>query len=256
MRGMAGRVAIVTGGAAGIGRAAVERLLAEGVSVVIADIDVAAGQALIAEVGQGARLSFVATDVSQEPDVEAAVAHTLDTFHGVDYLVNCAAAFIMRGVGATVGEWRRVMDVNIMGAALAAKHASAYMSRAGGGAIVNVVSISGHVAQPGLLTYSTTKGAVASLTRCLALELADVAIRVNAVSPGTVWNLGNERFHREVLGMDRTAAEAHPDIGGRHMLKRTADPDEIASSIAFLLSDEASFITGANLMVDAGYTAM
>lgn len=262
MRGLADRAAIVTGGAAGIGRATVERLLGEGTSVVVADVDDATAKEFLSQrpesrtaVG-GARVLAVPTDVSVEDQVRRVVRTTVEELGRLDFLVNCAAAFVMRGMEATPDDWRRVMDVNIMGTALTATHAAPEMAALGGGAIVNIASISGHIAQPGLLTYSTTKGAVVNLTRCQALELAPAGIRVNAVNPGTVWNANNERFHLERLGMDRAAAEADPEIGGRHLLRRTADPEEIASTIAFLLSDEASFITGANLMVDGGYTVV
>jgi dihydroanticapsin dehydrogenase len=125
-----------------------------------------------------------------------------------------------------------------------------------GSAIVNFASISGHIAQPGYLTYNATKAAVVNMTRCMAMDLAPKGIRVNAVNQGTVWNKNNERYHREELGLTRAEADRHPDIGGRHMLGRTADPEEVASAVAFLLSSESSYITGENLMVDAGYTAM
>ncbi|MFB6875327.1 SDR family NAD(P)-dependent oxidoreductase [Streptomyces sp. NPDC001890] len=259
MRGIAGRSALVTGGAQGIGRAVADRLVEEGARVLIADVNEEFGPSAVKEINDKAGSGvarYVPTDIADEEAVERAVAAATETFGRLDFLVNCAAAFIMRGVTATVDDWRRVMDVNIMGQALCVKHASARMKATGGGAIVNIASISGHIAQPGLLTYSTTKGAVVNMTRCMALELAPDNIRVNAVNPATVWNRNNERFHREVLGMDREQAERDPDIGGRHLLGRTADPEEIASSVIFLLSDEASFITGENLMVDAGYTAM
>ncbi|MFJ2867686.1 SDR family NAD(P)-dependent oxidoreductase [Kitasatospora sp. NPDC087314] len=259
MRGLAGKTVIVTGGAQGIGRAVVDRVVQEGGKVVIADSHAEFGKSAVQEVDESAgrpAALFVPTDVSDEESVRGMIEKAVQHFGGVDQLVNCAAVFIMRGLEATVEEWRRIMDVNIMGQALCVKHAAPHMRARGAGSVVNIASISGHIAQPGYLTYNATKAAVANMTRCMAMDLASDGIRVNAVNPGTVWNKNNERFHREQLGMDRAQADADPEIGGRHMLGRTADPEEIASAVAFLLSDEASYITGENLMVDAGYTAM
>lgn len=257
LRGLDGRVAVVTGGAQGIGRATAERLVAEGVSVVIADIAEDHGTATEADLSASrAAVKFVRADVSVEDDVRNLANEAAAWLGHVDLLVNGAATFIMRGLDATVEEWRRILDVNVIGVALCAKHLVPEMRKAGGGSIVNIASISGHIAQPGYLTYNATKAAVANMTRCMALDLAPDNIRVNAVNPGTVWNANNERYHREELGLTREDADRHPDIGGRHLLGRTADPEEIAAAIAFLLSGEASFITGENLMVDGGYTAV
>src|SRR5262249_49908256 len=115
-------------------------------------------------------------------------------------------------------------------------------------------SISSFIAQPHFVTYNATKAAIANMTRCMALDLAPDNIRVNAVCPGTVWTPIVERLTREA-GLDRAAADAHPQWGGSHMIQRLAEPREIAQAILFLASDEASFITAANLMVDGGYTA-
>jgi NAD(P)-dependent dehydrogenase (short-subunit alcohol dehydrogenase family) len=257
MRGLSGKVAIVTGGAQGIGRATVDRLVAEGVRVVVADISDEHGKAVEHELNTDAeRVWYANTDIAEEDAVVAMAQGAAERFGGIQLLVNCAATFIMRGVAATPAEWRRIMDVNIMGQALCVKHVLPHLIDGGGGSIVNVASISGHIAQPEYLTYNTTKGAVVNMTRCLALDLGRHNVRVNAVNPGTVWNKNNERYHRDVLGLTREQADRDPEIGGRHILGRTADPDEIASAIAFLLSDEASYITGENLMVDAGYTAV
>ncbi|MGH8794758.1 MAG: SDR family NAD(P)-dependent oxidoreductase [Stackebrandtia sp.] len=257
MKAIRGKTAVVTGGAQGIGRATVDRLVDEGARVVVADIAADEGEAALRErTARGGEVMFTPVDVADEQAVAAMVAAGDRRFGGVDFLVNCAAAFIMKGVEATVDEWRRVMDVNVMGQALCVKHVVPHMIRGGGGAVVNIASISGHIAQPKYLTYNTAKGAVVNMTRCMAMDLAEYGIRVNAVNPGTTWNANNERYHREELGLSREQAEKHPDIGGRHMLGRTADPEEIASAVVFLLSGDAGFITGENLMVDGGYTAM
>ncbi|MGE6631470.1 SDR family NAD(P)-dependent oxidoreductase [Bacillus sp. NPDC077027] len=254
---MKGKSVIVTGGAQGIGYAVTERAAKEGARVVIADNHVEFGKEAEQHlVENGHDVIFVETDISDEAAIVSMTEKTATHFGQIDMLVNCAAVFIMRGLEATVEEWRRIMDMNIMGQALCVKHTAPYMEKAGKGSIVNIASISGHIAQPKYLTYNATKAAVANMTRCMAMDLADSGIRVNAVNPGTVWNKNNERYHLEELGLTRDEANQHPEIGGMHMLKRTADPEEIASAIIFLLSDEASFITGENLMIDGGYTAM
>jgi dihydroanticapsin dehydrogenase len=255
MRGLKGKVAIVTGGAAGIGRATCERFVREGVGVVIADIDEPAAAAVRSSlIALGGQAVAVTTDVSAEASVAALVARAATEFGRIDILINCAATFIMRGIEATVEEWSRVLAINVVGCALSAKHVVPHMRRAEGGTIVNVCSISALVAQPSFLTYSATKGALLTMTRCMALDLAADRIRVNAVSPGTVWTASNEAFILRTRGFGRREADQHPDIGGLHVLSRTADPGEIASAITFLASDEASFITGTNLLVDGGYT--
>lgn len=256
MKGLAGKAAIVTGGSNGIGRATVPR-----VGRTIGERRNCRprcnGRSSRGSrtVGGGWPHRFVKADVSREDEIVRLVAATREAFGRVDILVNCAAAFIMRGVEATPAEWEEILRVNVVGYALCAKHVAPEMMKAGGGAIVNVCSISGYIAQLGYLTYNTTKGAVATMTRCLALELAPLNIRVNSVSPGTVWTESNARYLGRTRGYDRKAADAAPDIGGAHMLGRRADPFEVAEAIAFLASDSASFITAANLMVDGGYTA-
>lgn len=257
MRGMKEKTVIVTGGAQGIGYAVAERAAQEGAQVVIADHHVDYGLAAEKQFKEnGYDVLFIEADIADEAAIVSMVERTVDHFGKIDMLVNCAAVFIMRGLEATVEEWRRIMDLNIMGQALCVKHTSPYMEKIGKGSVVNIASISGHIAQAKYLTYNATKAAVVNMTRCMAMDLADAGIRVNAVNPGTVWNKNNERFHLEELGLTRDQANHRPDIGGMHMLKRTADPEEIASAVIFLLSDEASFITGENLMVDGGYTAM
>jgi NAD(P)-dependent dehydrogenase (short-subunit alcohol dehydrogenase family) len=196
----------------------------------------------------------VQTDVADEASVRHMVAEVVRVFSRINVLVNNAAIFVLRGIEASPEEWRQILDVNVMGPALVAKHVVPHMRQAGGGAIVNLASISSFIAQPHFVTYNATKAAVASMTRCMALDLAADNIRVNAVCPGVVWTQIVQRLTQEA-GLDRAAADTHPDWGGAHMLRRIAEPREIAHAILFLASDEASFITAENLMVDGGYTA-
>ncbi|MCH5586066.1 SDR family oxidoreductase [Shimazuella sp. AN120528] len=256
MRGIQEKVVIITGGAQGIGKATCKEFLHYGASVVIADINSEMGKQTEKELkDSGHPVLFVETDTANEASVLNMVQETISTFGRIDVLVNGAAVFIMRGIEATVEEWRKIMDVNIMGYALCVKHVVPEMMKVGNGAIVNIASTSSFIAQPKYLTYNATKAAVANMTRCMALDLAEHNIRVNAVCPGTVWTKNGEDFTMKTMGLNREQADMHPEIGGAHMLKRTADPDEIASVIVFLASDGSSFITAENVMVDGGYTA-
>ncbi|MGE5194779.1 MAG: SDR family NAD(P)-dependent oxidoreductase [Deltaproteobacteria bacterium] len=252
---LSGKVAVVTGGAGGIGKATCELFAREGAAVVLADVDVEKGQALARDIAsRGGRALYVETDVADEAGIRRMVAQAVKSFAKIDILVNNAAVFVLRGIDATVEEWRRILDVNVIGVSLVTKHVVPEIRKAGGGAIVNLGSISSFIAQPQFVTYNATKAAIATMTRCMALDLAADNIRVNAVCPGTVWTQIVERITRE-QGMDRKAADADPGWGGASMLKRIAEPEEIAKAILFLASDDASYVTGAHLMVDGGYTA-
>jgi dihydroanticapsin dehydrogenase len=248
-------VAIVTGGGAGIGRATCELFAEEGAAVVVAERDAATGHETARHItGKGGRALFVQTDVADEASVRRMVAEAVRAYGQINVLVNNAAVFVLHGIEATPEDWRQILDVNVMGPALCAKHVVPEMRKAGGGAIVNLSSISSFIAQPNFWTYNASKAAVANLTRCMALDLAPDNIRVNAVAPGAVWTQIVQRLTREA-GMDRAAADRDPGWGGAHMIQRIAEPREIAHAILFLASDEASFITAENLMVDGGYTA-
>jgi dihydroanticapsin dehydrogenase len=256
MARLAARVAVITGGADGIGKATCELFAAEGAAVVIADVNVANGQAVAQEItGRGGRALFVETNVADESQIVRLVAHSVKAFGKIDTLVNNAAIFVLKGIDATVEEWRQILDVNVIGVSLVSKHVVPEIRKAGGGSIVNLGSISSFIAQPQFVTYNATKAAIASMTRCMALDLAPDRIRVNAVCPGTVWTQIVERLSRE-KGLDRRGADADPAWGGACMLKRLADTSEIAKAILFLASDDASYITAAHLMVDGGYTAV
>lgn len=253
---LAGKVAVVTGGALGIGQATCIRFAEEGAAVVVADINAAAGAETTSSItASGGRALFVPTDITNEDSIRKMVQATLQAFGKIDILVNNAAIFILRGIEATPEEWRQILDVNVIGTSLVSKHVVPEIRKAGGGAIVNLGSISSFIAQPQFVTYNATKAAIATMTRCMALDLAPDNIRVNAVCPGTIWTQIVERLAKE-KGLDRAAADKDPTWGGASMLKRVAEPREIANVILFLASDEASYVTGAHIMADGGYTAV
>ena len=247
-----GKVAIVTGGSVGIGQATAVLFAEEGAKVVISNPSVPAGEECAAMIrAQGGDAIFVQTDISNEDHCRRVCDEAVKAFGQLNILVNNGAVFILKGLEATVADWQRMLSVNIMGTALMSKFASEYMKQAGGGAIVNLGSISSFVAQPSFITYSSTKGAILQMTRNMAMDLAKYNIRVNCVCPGTILTRASEE-HMARVGMTKEefiAAEAP-----KHLLNRVGDPREVAYPILFLASDEASFITGTHLMVDGGYT--
>jgi dihydroanticapsin dehydrogenase len=248
------KVAIVTGGAAGIGQATADLFAQEGAAVTIFDVDEAAGrQSASAIAGNGGQALFVRADISDEASVRDAVAETTSRFGRIDILVNNAAAFVLKGLEATTGDWRRVLEVNVVGTALCSRFAAEEMKKTGKGAIVNLGSISSFVAQPGFVTYSSTKAAILQMTRNMALDLGAHGIRVNCVCPGTILTRASHD-HMQQAGM--TLGEFLAEEGPKHILGRVGQPREVAYAILFLASDEASFITGTHLMVDGGYTAL
>ncbi|MEX0726772.1 MAG: SDR family oxidoreductase [Planctomycetaceae bacterium] len=250
------RVVIVTGGASGIGRATVEQFAKEGAKVVVADLESSAGKDVEQSIAaQRGICRFIPTDITDEDQVRQMVDKTVGEFGTIDVLVNNAVAFITQGIDASVADWKRSFDVNVIGSATVTKHVVPVMQSKKRGAIVNMGSISSFLAQPEFMTYNTTKAAMASMTRCLALDLAPFNIRVNAVCPGTIWTPIVEKMTRE-KHLTREQADTHPDFGGKHMIKRLGEPVEIAKAILFLASDDASFITAECLMVDGGYAAM
>jgi NAD(P)-dependent dehydrogenase (short-subunit alcohol dehydrogenase family) len=247
---MNGKVAIITGGASGIGLAAAELFASRGANVVIADVDAVAGEQAVASLPEGQAI-FVRTDVSQEEDVQAMVAKTVEHFGRLDYAVNNAG---VGGAAATTAEytlddWRRVIDINLTAVWLCMKYELNQMLNNGGGAIVNVSSILSMVGFATAPAYVASKHGVNGLTKTAAVEYATQGIRVNTVSPGFIYTAMLEK-----AGMAK-GTELYDQIAGLHPMQRMGTPEEAANLIVWACSDEASFVTGATLLVDGGYTA-
>jgi NAD(P)-dependent dehydrogenase (short-subunit alcohol dehydrogenase family) len=194
----------------------------------------------------------VVSDISKEEDARRISETAMSTFGGIDIVVNNAADFTTFSVeDATPAHWQRVLGVNVIGTAQVSKFAIPHM-KARGGSIVNVASMSGIIAQPNFATYNSSKGAVLTMTRCMALDLAPFRIRVNSVCPGCVYTSATER---EWIRMGETKEQWSARQAPLHMLNRVGEGREVANAILFLASDEASFITAAELLVDGGYIA-
>ena len=241
------KVAIVTGSGSGIGAATAELFAAEGAAVLVADRNAEGGTAVARRIaGAGNTALFVHTDVADEAAVAAMVAAAVDAWGRIDILVNNAGLGGGGGVFDYQGDmFDRIVGTNLRGPLLCCKYALPRMLERGRGAIVNVASISSSNGIPGQAIYAPSKAAILQLTRQLAIEFAGRGIRVNAVSPGTI----------ETPMLGGAAPDKLAWLLERHPIGRFGKPAEVAAAILFLASDEASFITGAELAVDGGYAA-
>lgn len=247
------KTAIVTGAGNGIGRAIAERFAKEGASVTVAELEEGPGNEVVEAIkSNGGKAIFQKTDTSDADSVKAAVEATVNEFGTVNVLVNNAAAFVFGTVESiTNDDWERVFGVNVIGYANAVRECLPEFRKNGSGAIVNLASVSSFIAQPEFIPYNASKGAVAQLTRCLAMDLAKDNVRVNAVCPGAIRTRATDR-HIASLGLD--PEESYEEFGKDSLLKRMGRPDEIASGVLFLASEESSFMTGAHIVIDGGAT--
>ncbi|PDQ34436.1 MAG: short-chain dehydrogenase [Candidatus Lumbricidophila eiseniae] len=245
------RSVVVTGAASGIGEATAEAFVRAGAHTLLIDLDherLCRVRQRLTELEGAAEVSAVSLDVSDSDRVADALQKTAAARGGIHHLVNVAANFTAAGVHATRSEWARSLDVNVVATAMLTASASEWMPP--GSSVVNIASISAHVAQADRWTYNATKAAVLALTRGQALDFATRGIRVNSVSPGWIWTAEVAR------AADGDRATWEPVWGKFHMLGRLGEPSEVADAVLFLSSNRASFITGTELMVDGGYSAM
>ena len=248
-----GKKAVVTGGASGIGKATVERFLEEGAEVAVIDISEDSCRSFSKELeGKGFEALMIPGDVSRHEDVRRVVGLAVEGLGGIDVLFN-NAGILVEGTVEQVSEedWDRIMSINVKGVFLMCKEVVPLMLRRGKGAIVNNASCSGLVGDRNAIAYNTSKGAVVLMTKCLALDYAQKGIRVNCVCPGEI---DTPMFRQEARSRNMPVEEYRKELSEVHPIGRLGVPREVADTVLFLASDDASFVTGAAVSVDGGYT--
>ena len=255
MTRLSGKVAMVTGGANGLGEAIATRMSEEGAAVAVLDRDKDGGERVAAKLANsGAKAEFFACDVTQEEDVLAAISSSAERFGRVDVLVNNAG---IEGANKpthelALEEWERVMAVNATAVFLCTKHVIGHMRNAGGGSIINISSIYGIVGGGDVPPYHASKGAVRVMSKNDALTYATDNIRVNSIHPGFIFTSMVQRYAAEA-GLSE--ADARSILDPAHPLGGTGEPDDIAWGAVYLASDQAKWVTGSELVIDGGYTA-
>jgi NAD(P)-dependent dehydrogenase (short-subunit alcohol dehydrogenase family) len=248
MRGLKGRVAVVTGGLGDLGYATSQRLVEEGCQVAILDLK-ADEQGRARAIGA----LYWQVDITQAKALKSVFDQLSEQLGNCSILINSAVLFLFKGVDASLEEFQRISTVNIAGTSLVTQAAVAHMKRNQCGSIVNFSSISGFIAQPQFATYTATKFAIRGLTKAWALELAPFGIRVNSLCPGSIYTSAFVT-RCKALGKDVQTEDARESAA--ILLKRQGRPEEVASAATFLASDESSYMTGADVLVDGGYTAV
>jgi len=243
------KVVLISGGAKGMGAVEAKLFATEGAKIVIGDLLEAEGKKVEAEINEsGGQCLFVPLDVTNETQWEQAVAATVGRFGKLDVLINNAGIFRSNTIEQTTSaEWDQVMDINAKGVFLGTKYAIPEMRKAGGGSIVNISSVAGLVGSKQTTAYTASKGAVRLLTKSTAIQYAADGIRANSVHPGTIVTPMTEGFLAEPA--------MHEDRVNRTPLKRLGRPEDVAYGALYLASDEASFVTGSELVIDGGRTA-
>ena len=247
---LTGKRALITGAASGIGRATALLFAREGAAVAVVDVDEAGGQAVAQAIrNEGGQAMFVRCDVTQAEDCQRAVQRVVDEWSGLDILFN-NAGIIRRAtvIGTTEEEWDRVMAVNVKSIFLLSKYAIPVMAQAGGGAIVNTSSGWGLVGGRNAVSYCASKGAVVNMTRAMALDHGAQNIRVNCICPGDTDTPMLRNEARQLGESDEVFLAEAAD----RPLQRVGRPEDIARAVLYLVSDDASFVTGTALVVDGG----
>jgi len=249
---VSGKVAVVTGGASGIGKEACLLLAKEGAKVAVIDMD-PAGSSVAEEISRAGEAVFFKLDVADEAAVEKALAEVKKRFGRLDILVNNAGITGVRKPTheITAEEWDHVMDVNVKAVFFCTKHAIAHMKASGGGSIINIASVIGMVAYAAAPPYVASKAAVRLMSKADALVYAKDGIRVNAVVPGYIWT----PLIENALKAKGDAASGKKALEALHPVGRLGEPVDIAYGILYLASDESRFVTGSDLVIDGGYTA-
>ena len=245
-----GKGIMITGAASGIGRATAAEAAAEGARLLLCDVNDEQGEAVAGELGG----SYRHCDVTDEDSVQAAVAAAVDQLGGLDGAFNCAG--ILAAIGNTgevpLSEWQKVIDVDLNGVFLCTKHQIQTMAEQGSGSILNMASAAGLIGWPAAGAYVAAKHGVVGLSKSAALEYAEAGVRVNSICPSYVLTPMVEKdLFEDTLGNDEEAIAA---ARANHPIGRFAEPQEIANAAVWLLSDKASFVTGAAISVDGGYT--
>ncbi|PJZ01490.1 MULTISPECIES: dihydroanticapsin 7-dehydrogenase [Bacillus] len=248
-----GKTVLITGGASGIGYAAVQAFLNQKANVVVADIDEAQGEEMVRKENHDG-LHFVQTDITDEAACQQAVQSAVDTFGGLDVLINNAGIEIVAPIHEMeLSDWNKVLQVNLTGTFLMSKYALKHMLAAGKGNIINTCSVGGVVAWPDIPAYNASKGGVLQLTRSMAVDYAKHQIRVNCVCPGIIDTPLNEKSFLE--NNEGTLEEIKKEKAKVNPLLRLGKPEEIANVMLFLASDLSSYMTGSAITADGGYTA-
>ena len=253
MARLSGKVALVTGAASGLGASTARRLAKDGAAVLLTDRDLAGEDVAASITAAGGQAAFRLHDVTSHPDWAAAVEHAVTDFGRLDILVNNAGVAGGRHelMDHSYDAWRQILAVNLDGVFLGLRHAGPRIAASGGGSVINLSSILGKVGMAGAAAYCASKGGVTLLTKAAALEWAPLGIRVNSVHPGFI----DTPMVSNALADREDGNEMRVALMNAHPVGRFGVPREIADAIAFLASDDASFITGAELVVDGGFTA-